>query len=183
MAPTASPIHFEANVGRTLIVGTTRFIGQFIIDTSLASGMPTYLLVRSTSPCSAKAKIIKVLQDKRAIVITSYMYISFSLDIPIEEVLLPCQQTNLYTAPTRQCCIYPCFKRKCLPPNNLPHLLHTPLVHFCSYDSTKENSRISNFSSESNFNISSYPPINLPLTNIIGGSTSFSPNNVTHSSL
>ncbi|KAF9595326.1 hypothetical protein IFM89_038478 [Coptis chinensis] len=59
MAPTASPIDFEANVGRTLIVGATGFIGQFVVDASLASGRLTYVLVRSTSPSAAKAKTIK----------------------------------------------------------------------------------------------------------------------------
>lgn len=56
--------------GRTLIVGSTGFIGRFVAEASLASGRPTYLLVRPVVACPFKAKTIKSLQDKGALLIT-----------------------------------------------------------------------------------------------------------------
>lgn len=56
--------------GRTLIVGSTGFIGRFVAEASLASGRPTYLLVRPAVACPFKAKTIKSLQDKGALLIT-----------------------------------------------------------------------------------------------------------------
>lgn len=55
--------------GRTLIVGSSGFIGRFVAEASLASGRPTYLLVRPAIACPSKAKTIKSLQDKGAIII------------------------------------------------------------------------------------------------------------------
>ncbi|KAF8005803.1 hypothetical protein BT93_K0168 [Corymbia citriodora subsp. variegata] len=57
--------------GRTLIIGSTGFIGQFLAEASLASGRPTYLLVRggAMSSCKAKANAIVSLQEKGAIIL------------------------------------------------------------------------------------------------------------------
>lgn len=57
--------------GRTLIIGSSGFIGQFVAEASLASGRPTYLLVRGgrMSSCKAKANAIISLQEKGAIIL------------------------------------------------------------------------------------------------------------------
>ncbi|XP_010037350.2 leucoanthocyanidin reductase [Eucalyptus grandis] len=57
--------------GRTLIIGSSGFIGQFVAEASLASGRPTYLLVRGgrMSSCKAKANAIMSLQEKGAIIL------------------------------------------------------------------------------------------------------------------
>ncbi|XP_030477466.1 leucoanthocyanidin reductase-like [Syzygium oleosum] len=57
--------------GRTLIIGSSGFIGRFVAEASLASGWPTYLLVRGgrVSSCKAKANAIMSLQDKGAIIL------------------------------------------------------------------------------------------------------------------
>ncbi|KAL5726060.1 leucoanthocyanidin reductase [Ranunculus cassubicifolius] len=55
--------------GRTLIVGATGYIGSFIVESCLNSGRPTYVLVRCNSTGPAKAKTIKLLQDRGAIII------------------------------------------------------------------------------------------------------------------
>ncbi|KAF8005804.1 hypothetical protein BT93_K0169 [Corymbia citriodora subsp. variegata] len=56
---------------RTLIIGPTGLIGQFVAEASLASGWPTYLLVRGgrMSSCKAKASAIMSLQEKGAIIV------------------------------------------------------------------------------------------------------------------
>ncbi|GMY15375.1 leucoanthocyanidin reductase-like [Fagus crenata] len=54
---------------RTLIIGSTGFIGRFVAETSLDDGRPTYLLVRSGPTCPSKASTIKSLQERGAIVI------------------------------------------------------------------------------------------------------------------
>ncbi|KAA8529214.1 hypothetical protein F0562_033987 [Nyssa sinensis] len=54
---------------RVLIVGATGFIGRFIAEAGLDAGLPTYILVRSPATCPSRAKTIKVLQEKGAIVI------------------------------------------------------------------------------------------------------------------
>ncbi len=54
---------------RTLIIGSTGFIGRFVAETSLDYGRPTYLLVRSGPTCPSKASTIKSLQERGAIVI------------------------------------------------------------------------------------------------------------------
>ncbi|KAL5761475.1 hypothetical protein ACOSP7_017739 [Xanthoceras sorbifolium] len=56
---------------RVLIVGAAGFIGQFVTEASIDSGRPTYLLVGSMSSC--KAKIVKDLQDKGAVVLNGSM--------------------------------------------------------------------------------------------------------------
>ncbi|KAK6925221.1 NmrA-like domain [Dillenia turbinata] len=58
-----------APAGRTVIVGSTGFIGRFVAEACLASGRPTYLLVRSGSISTSKSKTIKCLQDKGAVVV------------------------------------------------------------------------------------------------------------------
>ncbi|KAK6921128.1 NmrA-like domain [Dillenia turbinata] len=58
-----------AAAGRTLIIGSTGFIGRFVAEACLASGRPTYLLVRSGLISPSKSKTIKCLHDKGAIVI------------------------------------------------------------------------------------------------------------------
>ncbi|PON86513.1 Hopanoid-associated sugar epimerase [Trema orientale] len=55
--------------GPTLIIGSTGFIGCFVAEACLDSGLPTYLLVRPSQNASSKAATIKILQDKGAIVI------------------------------------------------------------------------------------------------------------------
>ncbi|KAK9684399.1 hypothetical protein RND81_10G207400 [Saponaria officinalis] len=56
---------------RTLIVGSTGFIGRFLAEACLDSGHPTYLLVRSGwSASTAKAQTIHFLQKKGAVIIT-----------------------------------------------------------------------------------------------------------------
>ena len=55
--------------GRVLIVGATGFIGQFVAEASLGAGRATYLLARPLDISSSKAKTIKNLQDKGAIII------------------------------------------------------------------------------------------------------------------
>ncbi|XAR55848.1 Leucoanthocyanidin reductase [Bertholletia excelsa] len=65
---TVSP-SVPAGMDRVLIAGATGFIGQFVVEASLAAGKPTYLLVRPLDGCPSKAKAIKALQDKGAIVI------------------------------------------------------------------------------------------------------------------
>ncbi|PSR84922.1 Leucoanthocyanidin reductase [Actinidia chinensis var. chinensis] len=54
--------------GRVLIVGATGFIGQFVAEASLGAGRATYLLARPLDISSSKAKTIKNLQDKGAII-------------------------------------------------------------------------------------------------------------------
>ncbi|KAK3406458.1 leucoanthocyanidin reductase [Eucalyptus grandis] len=57
--------------GRTLIIGSTGFIGRFVAEASLESGRPTYLLVRGglVSSCKAKASAIMSLKEKGAIIL------------------------------------------------------------------------------------------------------------------
>lgn len=52
---------------RVLVVGATGFIGRFVTEASLASGRPTYVLVRPSpgSSCN-KAKIVEAFKDKGA---------------------------------------------------------------------------------------------------------------------
>lgn len=52
---------------RVLVVGATGFIGRFVTEASLASGRPTYILVRPSPsrPCN-KAKIVEAFKDKGA---------------------------------------------------------------------------------------------------------------------
>ncbi|XP_038994384.1 leucoanthocyanidin reductase-like [Hibiscus syriacus] len=60
----------ESETGRTLVIGSSGFIGRFITEACLESGRPTYVLVRSSSNSpSTKATTIKFLQDKGAIII------------------------------------------------------------------------------------------------------------------
>lgn len=57
--------------GRTLIVGSTGFIGRFVAEACIESGRQTYLLVRSGSPpLSSKAQTIHALQNKGATILT-----------------------------------------------------------------------------------------------------------------
>ncbi|KAF2318130.1 hypothetical protein GH714_041483 [Hevea brasiliensis] len=49
-----------------LIAGATGFIGHFVADACLASGRPTYVLVRSTPTCPSKAKVLRSLEEKGA---------------------------------------------------------------------------------------------------------------------
>ncbi|KAB1221133.1 Leucoanthocyanidin reductase [Morella rubra] len=64
---TVTPI--SAGKGRVLIVGATGFIGQFIAEASLAAGRTTYVLVRPGPGGPSKAKNVKALQDKGAIIL------------------------------------------------------------------------------------------------------------------
>ncbi|KAE9463953.1 hypothetical protein C3L33_04190, partial [Rhododendron williamsianum] len=55
--------------GRTLVVGSTGFIGRFVAEASLASGRPTFLLVRPGPASTSKALTVASLEDRGAIVI------------------------------------------------------------------------------------------------------------------
>ncbi|XP_021730377.1 leucoanthocyanidin reductase-like [Chenopodium quinoa] len=71
MTASTSPVSVNGKMGgRTLIVGSTGFIGRFIAEACLDSGRPTYLLVRSgSSAFTSKAQTIHSLQNKGATVI------------------------------------------------------------------------------------------------------------------
>ncbi|KAI4368985.1 hypothetical protein MLD38_017480 [Melastoma candidum] len=69
-AMTASSVSAPSGKGRVLIVGATGFIGRFVAEASISSGRPTYLLVRpGTSGCPSKSNVVKVLQDKGAMIL------------------------------------------------------------------------------------------------------------------
>nr|BAV56576.1 putative leucoanthocyanidin reductase [Fagopyrum esculentum] len=55
--------------GRTLVAGATGFIGRFIVEASLESGRPTFILVRAEPTCPSKAKIINGFKEKGAIIV------------------------------------------------------------------------------------------------------------------
>ncbi|PSR96563.1 Leucoanthocyanidin reductase [Actinidia chinensis var. chinensis] len=63
---TAEPVAAE---GRTLIVGSTGFIGRFVAEASLNSGRPTFILVRSGPASPSKSHAIASLKEKGAKVI------------------------------------------------------------------------------------------------------------------
>lgn len=73
---TVTPI--STGKGRVLIVGATGFIGQFIAEASLAAGRTTYVLVRPGPGGPSKAKNVKALQDKGAII----LHVNISLNPP-----------------------------------------------------------------------------------------------------
>ncbi|OMO92002.1 NmrA-like protein [Corchorus capsularis] len=54
---------------RTLVIGSSGFIGRFVTEASLDSGRPTYILVRSSLNSPSKASNIKFLQDKGATIL------------------------------------------------------------------------------------------------------------------
>lgn len=54
---------------RTLIIGSTGFIGRFLTVASLESGRSTYILVRSETVRPSKASTLETLQEKGATVI------------------------------------------------------------------------------------------------------------------
>ncbi|XP_077241084.1 leucoanthocyanidin reductase-like [Tasmannia lanceolata] len=55
---------------RTLIVGSTGFIGRFVAEASLDIDQTTFVLVRSSSAGNpSKAKIVRALQEKGAIIV------------------------------------------------------------------------------------------------------------------
>ncbi|RDY04600.1 Leucoanthocyanidin reductase, partial [Mucuna pruriens] len=54
---------------RTLVIGGSGFMGQFITSASLAFGYPTFLLQRPGPLSPSKAVIVKTFQDKGAKVI------------------------------------------------------------------------------------------------------------------
>lgn len=58
-----------SEAGRTMIIGSTGFIGRFVAEASLDFGRPTYLLVQSRPTSPSKASIIKSLQERGAIII------------------------------------------------------------------------------------------------------------------
>ncbi|KAK9705055.1 hypothetical protein RND81_07G030400 [Saponaria officinalis] len=58
---------------RTLIIGATGFMGRFIAEASLASGRPTYMLVRPDSTGLTKSNVVQDLQEKGAIALTGMM--------------------------------------------------------------------------------------------------------------
>ncbi|XVE58710.1 hypothetical protein DITRI_Ditri04bG0190900 [Diplodiscus trichospermus] len=55
--------------GRTIVIGSSGFIGRFVTEACLDSGCPTYILVRSSLNSPSKASTIKFLQDKGATII------------------------------------------------------------------------------------------------------------------
>ncbi|KAE8665529.1 Leucoanthocyanidin reductase [Hibiscus syriacus] len=75
----------EPETGRTLVIGSSGFIGRFITEACLESGQPTYVLVRSSSNSpSTKATTIKFLQDKGAII--TYVLREYAIEIVISAV-------------------------------------------------------------------------------------------------
>lgn len=59
----------EKQEGRTLIVGSTGFIGRFVAEASLGLGRPTYLLIRPGPILPSKSRVISSLQDKGATIL------------------------------------------------------------------------------------------------------------------
>lgn len=72
MCGTTTPNVSDIVKHRTLIIGSTGFIGRFVAEASLHSGHPTYLLVRpgSVVGSSKSTTTIGYLQERGAIVIT-----------------------------------------------------------------------------------------------------------------
>lgn len=67
---TVSPsIASAAKSGRVLIIGATGFIGKFVAEASLDSGLPTYVLVRPGPSRPSKSDTIKSLKDRGAIIL------------------------------------------------------------------------------------------------------------------
>ncbi|XP_050224837.1 leucoanthocyanidin reductase-like [Mercurialis annua] len=62
---TALPI-VESSI---LIVGALGFIGRFLSLASVNSGRSTYILIRSTPTCPSKAKYLKTLEEKGALIL------------------------------------------------------------------------------------------------------------------
>ncbi|PON62091.1 Hopanoid-associated sugar epimerase [Parasponia andersonii] len=61
------PVLLEAS--RTMITGSTGFIGHFVAEACLDRGLPTYLLVRPSPDSPSKAATIRFLQNKGATII------------------------------------------------------------------------------------------------------------------
>ncbi|KAL8153879.1 hypothetical protein V2J09_011639 [Rumex salicifolius] len=55
--------------GRILVAGATGFIGRFVAEASMESGLTTFILVRPGPICPSKAKVIKALEAKGAIIV------------------------------------------------------------------------------------------------------------------
>ncbi|XP_057952521.1 leucoanthocyanidin reductase-like [Malania oleifera] len=67
---TAAPQPRGEQGRRTLIVGSTGFIGRFVTEACLASALPTYILLRPcVTPSPSKHRVISSFQDQGAIVI------------------------------------------------------------------------------------------------------------------
>ncbi|XP_061339266.1 leucoanthocyanidin reductase-like [Gastrolobium bilobum] len=59
----------SATNGGVLVIGATGFMGQFVTKASLASGRPTFMLLRPGPITPSKAAVVKSFQDKGAKVI------------------------------------------------------------------------------------------------------------------
>ncbi|XVE64079.1 hypothetical protein DITRI_Ditri07aG0072400 [Diplodiscus trichospermus] len=57
------------DTGRTIVIGSSGFIGRFVTEACLDSGRPTYILIRSSLNSPSKASTIKFLQERGAIII------------------------------------------------------------------------------------------------------------------
>ncbi|XWS61001.1 hypothetical protein CRYUN_Cryun07bG0087900 [Craigia yunnanensis] len=58
-----------SETGRTIVIGSSGFIGRFVTEACLDSGRPTYIMVRSSLNPLSKASTIKFLEEKGATVI------------------------------------------------------------------------------------------------------------------
>ncbi|GMN57906.1 hypothetical protein TIFTF001_027006 [Ficus carica] len=77
-----------ASIPRTLIIGSTGCIGRFVAEACLASGIPTYILIRSARNSPSKTKTIKLLQDKGAIVVHHKIEVVISTVVALLEQLI-----------------------------------------------------------------------------------------------
>lgn len=75
---TVSPsLASAAKRSRVLVIGATGFIGKFVAEASLDSGLPTYVLLRPGPSRPSKSDTIKSLKDKGAIILHVYMYLIY----------------------------------------------------------------------------------------------------------
>ncbi|KAK9934820.1 hypothetical protein M0R45_021949 [Rubus argutus] len=81
---TVSPsLASAAKSSRVLVIGATGFIGKFVAEASLDSGLPTYVLLRPGPSRPSKSDTIKSLKDKGAIILHGVIS-----DKPLMEKLL-----------------------------------------------------------------------------------------------
>ncbi|KAG8652267.1 hypothetical protein MANES_06G072400v8 [Manihot esculenta] len=66
MTITAIAASASAAKSSVLVAGATGLIGHFIADACLASGRPTYALIRSIPTCPVRAKVLRSLEEKGA---------------------------------------------------------------------------------------------------------------------
>lgn len=103
MCGTTTPNVSEIAKHRTLIIGSTGFIGRFVAEASLHSGHPTYLLVRpgSVVGSSKSTTTIGYLQEKGAMVITVHLslYIEILIYVKVHAIIDIDCINNIWTCP------------------------------------------------------------------------------------